>query len=131
LDPGFAADFPLEILIAEDNMINQKLIITILGKLGYRPDLVENGVEVLKQLQVTTYDLILMDIQMPEMGGVEATTIIRQQNSYQPTVVAMTANAMPEDKEAYLKAGMDDYLPKPIQLSELISILSKVALEKG
>jgi len=127
LDPEFSMLYPLRILIAEDNLINQKLIVTILGKLGYLPDLVENGLGVLTQLQIRTYDLILMDIQMPEMGGLEATQIIREKEICCPAIVAMTANAMPEDKEAYLKAGMDHYLPKPIQLTDLLDVLSKIA----
>ncbi|TDO21651.1 ATP-binding protein [Pedobacter duraquae] len=131
LNPEFALRFPLRILVAEDNMINQKLIMTILRKLGYTPDLVENGIGVLNQLQVQKYELILMDIQMPEMGGVEATQLIRAAHNYHPSIVAMTANAMPEDKEAYLKAGMDDYLPKPIQLNDLLDLLTKIARHAG
>lgn len=126
LDENFSEKFPLRILIAEDNLINQKLIIKILNKIGYKPDLAQNGLEVIAMLETNTYDIILMDIQMPEMNGLEATRIIRSNESTQPVIVAMTANAMKEDRDKCLEVGMDDYLSKPLKIESLLEILSKV-----
>jgi CheY-like chemotaxis protein len=125
LSYDFAEQFPLKILVAEDNPINQKLIQRILNKLGYRPDLVQNGVEVLENMEEQTYDVILMDIQMPEVDGLEATAAIRTRSWHQPFIIAMTANAMSEDKEICLRAGMDEYLAKPMKLQELVEMLKK------
>lgn len=125
LDPGFALAHPLRILVAEDNLINQKLILRILTKLGYHPAMAENGLEVLALLADNAFDLILMDIQMPEMDGLEATRIIRSNPGRQPVIIAMTANAMQEDKENCLAAGMNDYLSKPVKIELLLSALSK------
>ncbi|MEB0280803.1 MULTISPECIES: two-component regulator propeller domain-containing protein [unclassified Mucilaginibacter] len=120
-----AQRFPLDILIAEDNMVNQKVIMHILKKMGYSPDLSANGHEVLEAIARRRYDMILMDIQMPEMDGLEATRFIREHLSEQPVIVAMTANAMVEDREACLQAGMNDYLSKPMKLAEIIAVLEK------
>ena len=106
-------------------MINQKLIGRILSKLGYQPDMVENGVEVLEKINDAAYDIILMDVQMPKMDGLEATGRIRKMGIKQPHIIAMTANAMSEDREICMQAGMDDYLSKPIRLEELMNILKK------
>ncbi|TCD00523.1 response regulator [Pedobacter psychroterrae] len=122
--PEFAEAHPLRILVAEDNYINQKLIIRILTKLGYEPMLAQNGLEVIMLMQVHTFDLILMDVQMPEMDGLEATRLIRSTHSVQPMIIAMTANAMLEDKEMCLAAGMDHYLSKPISIDLLLAALS-------
>ena len=122
----FAKNHPLNILIAEDNLINQKLIDKVLGKLGYKPDMVMNGMEALEKIADKAYDVILMDIQMPEMDGLEATAKIREQQIKQPLIVAMTANAMPEDKEICLQAGMDDYLSKPMKLDDLMNVLRNI-----
>jgi signal transduction histidine kinase/ligand-binding sensor domain-containing protein/DNA-binding response OmpR family regulator len=120
-----AQRFPLNILIAEDNFVNQKVIMHILKKMGYMPDIAANGHEVLESVARRKYDMILMDIQMPEMDGLEATKFIREHLTDQPVIVAMTANAMPEDREACLKAGMDDYLSKPMKLAEIVAVLEK------
>ena len=104
----------------------QKLIIKILNKIGYKPDLAQNGLEVIAMLETNTYDIILMDIQMPEMNGLEATRIIRSNESMQPVIVAMTANAMKEDRDKCLEVGMDDYLSKPLKIESLLEVLSKV-----
>jgi signal transduction histidine kinase/ligand-binding sensor domain-containing protein/DNA-binding response OmpR family regulator len=125
LSKDLAIQYPLSILIAEDNMINQKVAKQILQKMGYRPDMAINGLEVLDAVAVRQYDLILMDVQMPEMDGLEATRYVRKYFDRQPVIVAMTANAMVEDKDACLQAGMDDYLSKPLKLIEIISILEK------
>lgn len=127
LNTDFAENNPLHILVAEDNLINQKLILKILSKLGYQPMLAVNGSEAFTLSQVTHFDLILMDIQMPEMNGLEATEAIRNADIKQPVIIAMTANAMQEDKEECLRVGMNDYLSKPIQLESLLSALSKAA----
>ncbi|TKC06657.1 response regulator [Pedobacter polaris] len=131
LDPGFATEHPLRILVAEDNQINQKLIIRILNKLGYGPMVAQNGVEVLSMMESDTFDLILMDVQMPEMDGLEATRIIRLTPIHQPVIIAMTANAMLEDKEMCLAAGMDDYLSKPLHIELLLGALSAIRVHPG
>jgi CheY-like chemotaxis protein len=117
----------LRILIAEDNLVNQKVARFCLQKLGYEADFAINGVEVLKILAEKKYDLIFMDIQMPEMDGLETTRRIRAQENERENehiqIIAMTANAMPEDREACLNAGMDDYTSKPISLTALQHIL--------
>jgi len=130
LSIDFAKKYPLRILIAEDNPINQQLALHILNKLGYEPGLAENGQDVLDLLKTEKYDMILMDMQMPEMDGMEATRIIRAEHQEQPVIVAMTANVMQGDKDECLAAGMDDYLSKPIRLEELTNMLEKYALVK-
>jgi signal transduction histidine kinase/ligand-binding sensor domain-containing protein/DNA-binding response OmpR family regulator len=128
LSKAFSEKYPLRILIAEDNEVNQLLITRILGKLGYQTDIASTGVEVLQKMENTLYDIILMDVQMPVMDGLEATSLIRKQQKQQPYIVALTANAMQGDKEICLQAGMDDYINKAINLEELKSCLEKVAL---
>jgi CheY-like chemotaxis protein/signal transduction histidine kinase len=127
LNVDFAVKNPLRILIAEDNRVNQKLAVRVLGKLGYDPDIVENGKEVLEEVSKVNYDLILMDVQMPEMDGLEATRMIRLCLETQPVIVAMTANAMQGDREECLSSGMDDYISKPVNIEELVIILEKWA----
>ncbi len=124
LDPEMAAGHPLRILLAEDNPVNQKLAIRLLRQLGYAADLATNGVEVLEALEQATYDVVLMDVQMPELDGLEATRRIRARwQDDGPRVVAMTANAMAEDRQACLEAGMDDYVSKPIRPGALVAAL--------
>ncbi|MEJ7767734.1 MAG: response regulator [Chitinophagaceae bacterium] len=123
LSSEFASLYPLNILIAEDNLINQKLILRILNKLGYEAALAKNGLEAVNMFTETPYDLIFMDIQMPEMDGLEATRYIRANSHEQPLIVAMTANALTEDKEACMEAGMDNFLSKPMKLEELVNLL--------
>jgi len=125
LNVGFALINPLKILIAEDNLINQKLIVRILNKLGYDPMVAGNGVEALALLELHGFDVILMDVQMPEMDGLEATQTIRSINISQPIIIAMTANALVEDREECLKAGMDDYLSKPVNIELLLAALTR------
>ncbi len=127
LSEAFAKQYPLNILIGEDNLINQKLIIRVLNKLGYEPDLANNGQEVIDLLTANFYDIILMDVQMPVMDGLEATKTIRSNFEKQPVIVAMTANALVEDRDICLLAGMDKYISKPIKLEELKDTLSEVS----
>ena len=129
LSVDFAEKYPLRIMFAEDNLINQQLTLKILNKLGYEPPMAENGQEVLEMISEQHYDLILMDVQMPEMDGLEATRTIRQYAKQQPIIIAMTANAMQGDKEICLDAGMNDYLSKPVKPEELVNILEKWAIE--
>ncbi|WP_374951951.1 two-component regulator propeller domain-containing protein [Mucilaginibacter sp.] len=125
--PTFSEDFalhhPIDILIAEDNAINQKLAKYILNKMGYKPDIVGNGHEALNALVSKKYDMILMDIQMPEMDGLEATRFIRANMDYQPAIIAMTANVMTEDRDACIEAGMNAFLSKPLKLQEIMDTL--------
>ncbi|MFN8673995.1 MAG: response regulator [Candidatus Sericytochromatia bacterium] len=114
----------LNILVAEDNQINQKVIITLIKKLGLKVDIAINGLDVLKKIKEKSYDIIFMDVQMPEMNGIEATIELRKINKEIP-IVALTANAMSEDKELCINSGMNDYLSKPVKLEELDNILKK------
>jgi len=117
------------VLVAEDNAINLKLAIRMLEKLGYRADAAENGIEAIQALEKISYDLVLMDVQMPEMDGLQATRIIRDAASgmlnYQVPIIALTANATAEDRSICLEAGMNDYLPKPISPEELDKMVDK------
>jgi len=116
---------PLRILLAEDNTVNQQLALLLLESMGYRADVAANGLEAVDAVDRLPYDLVLMDVQMPEMDGLEATRRIRASGpSTQPRIVAMTANAMQGDREACLAAGMDDYLAKPIRTEELAAALA-------
>jgi CheY-like chemotaxis protein/signal transduction histidine kinase len=128
LSTDFSKQYPLRILIAEDNPVNQKWATKILNKMGYQPDIAENGHVVLDMVDQATYDLILMDVQMPKMDGMEATKMIRVCLDKQPVVIAMTANVMQGDRHACMKAGMDDYISKPVELVELVNMLEKWGL---
>jgi signal transduction histidine kinase/CheY-like chemotaxis protein len=127
LSVNFALEYPLNILITEDNPVNQKLAERVLTKLGYKPAQAMNGQEALAALQLNHYDIILMDIQMPVMDGLETTRVIRQQPVAQPVIIAMTANAMQGDREICLEAGMNDYISKPVKLEYLVTLLAKWA----
>ncbi len=123
----FAKKYPLNILIAEDNPVNQKLAERVLTKLGYTPAKALNGKEAVDAVQQKNYDIILMDVQMPIMDGLEATQNIRRMKLRQPIIIAVTANAMQGDKEICLAAGMDDYISKPIKVEELVKVIEKWA----
>jgi len=132
LDASFGAQYAMNILVAEDNTVNQKLIERILFKLGYKAVVTENGLEAVKELQRNHYDIVLMDIQMPEMDGYEATRTIRKLNLEQPYIIAMTANALSEDRDICLSHGMDNYISKPMKLETLVAMLKEVyAIKKG
>ena len=125
-DFAMGVRIPLRILLAEDNVTNQKLALTLLSRLGYRADLAANGYETLQALKRQSYDVVLMDVQMPEMDGLEATRQLRLElpQDKQPYVIAMTANAMQGDREMCLAAGMDDYVSKPIRVEALVNALA-------
>jgi signal transduction histidine kinase/DNA-binding response OmpR family regulator/CHASE1-domain containing sensor protein/HPt (histidine-containing phosphotransfer) domain-containing protein len=127
IDATLGQKHPLRILLAEDNVVNQKVAINLLARLGYRADVAANGLEVLEALYRQDYDVILMDMQMPEMDGLEATTQIYQQwdRAKIPHIIALTANAMIEDRQKCFDVGMHDYLSKPIRLEELSQALQK------
>ncbi len=115
---------PLRILLAEDNVVNQKLALRILERLGYRADIASNGLEAVQSVERQTYDVVLMDVQMPEMDGLDATRNIRRLAQVtQPHIIAMTANAMEGDREMCLASGMNDYVSKPIRVNELVNAL--------
>ena len=133
LDPGMAARHPLRILLAEDNVVNQKLALRLLSQMGYRADLASNGIEAIECIERQTYDVVLMDVQMPEMDGLEAARRItaRWKARERPRIVAMTANAMHGDREECLAAGMDDYVTKPIRVDALVQALANVVPRHG
>ncbi len=124
----------LAILLAEDNPVNQKVATRVLKLLGYQADVVNNGQEVIKAIAEKVYDLILMDVQMPEIDGIEATQYIRNQEAEsqsQPiTIIAMTANATDDDQILCLNAGMTDYMSKPIQIDKLKLMLYHYGAKK-
>ncbi len=129
LSVDFAKKHPLNILIAEDDSMNQEMIAMVMERLGYKPLIVSNGKEVLEFVSHQFFDLILMDIQMPEMDGLEATRMIRLCLDSQPIIVAMTANIMQGDREECIEAGMNDYISKPINLSNLVKVLEKWSID--
>jgi signal transduction histidine kinase/DNA-binding response OmpR family regulator len=130
MDPKMAEHHPLRILLAEDNAVNQKLALKLLSQMGYRADVAGNGLEAIQAIERQKYDLVLMDVQMPEMDGLEASRQIcsRWSRGERPRIVAMTANAMQGDRERCLEAGMDDYVSKPIRVEELISALDRTQI---
>ncbi|KAM3111700.1 PAS domain S-box protein [Phormidesmis sp. 146-33] len=119
--------YPLRILLAEDNVVNQKVALHLLQRLGYRADVAGNGLEVLEALRRQAYDVVLMDVQMPEMDGLITTQQIHQEWAprLRPYIIAMTANAMQGDRQTCLDVGMDDYLSKPIRIEALMRALNQ------
>jgi CheY-like chemotaxis protein len=120
-----AQSWPQRILVAEDNSTNVKLMKLVLGGLGYSPDFADNGLAVLEALRRQSYDVVLMDVRMPQMDGIEATRRIRQEwpAAERPRIVALTAGVMPEERRACLEAGVDEFLVKPAVRSELLEAL--------
>lgn len=116
---------PLRLLLAEDNLVNQKVALRLLEKIGYRADVVANGLEAIAALERQPYDIVLMDVHMPELDGLETTRQICQRWPAHPIIAAMTANAMQGDREECLAAGMDDYVSKPVKLEELEAVLAR------
>ncbi len=127
LDSELARRLPLRLLLADDNPINQKVGLSVLNKLGYRADIAQNGIEVLKALDQKAYDIIFLDIQMPEMDGLEAARKICEKwpAEKRPRIVAMTGNALMGDREKCLQAGMDDYISKPVRVADLQAALER------
>jgi CheY-like chemotaxis protein len=135
-DASLASRLPLRILLCDDNVINQKVAVRLLQQMGYRADVAANGLEALTALERQPYDLVFMDVMMPEMGGLEATCLVRERQKktaqfphYKSPIiiVAMTAGAMQGDREKCLAAGMDDYIAKPVRLIEVRAILERWA----
>jgi signal transduction histidine kinase/ActR/RegA family two-component response regulator len=128
IDPQMASRHPLCILLAEDNLVNQKLALRLLSQMGYVADVVSNGQLAIDAVERQRYDVVLMDVQMPEMDGLEASRRITAEHppSQRPRIVAMTANAMQGDREECLAAGMDDYVTKPIRVEALVEALLQV-----
>jgi CheY-like chemotaxis protein len=128
LDPGLGERHPLRVLLAEDNAVNQKLALRLLERMGYTADVANDGLEAIGGLENGDYDVVLMDVQMPDLDGLEATRQIRERWPDRPIrIIAMTANAMEGDREACLAAGMDDYLSKPIRPAALATALLAAA----
>ncbi len=129
INPQMAHHYPLTMLLAEDNALNQKIALHLLKRMGYLADIAANGIEVLNALRRQTYDVILMDVQMPEMDGIQATRHIRMHHpeDRQPWIIAMTAYALVGDRERCLAAGMNDYVSKPVHIEELIEALYRVS----
>jgi CheY-like chemotaxis protein len=127
IDPQQGRSHPLRILLAEDNPVNQKVALVLLEKMGYRADVAATGRKVLEMLAHQSYDVVLMDVHMPEMDGLEATRRIREQlpADRQPQIIAMTASAMREDQERCLEAGMDSFISKPVRAEDLAGVLSR------
>ncbi|MEM9214805.1 MAG: response regulator [Cyanobacteria bacterium P01_F01_bin.150] len=119
----FAESYPLRILLADDNRVNQKVAIRLLEKLGYRTDVAANGLEVIAALERQTYDVVLMDLQMPEMDGMDATKHILKTFTQSPYIVAVTASVLDSDRQKCLKAGMHDYVCKPFRIDDLARVL--------
>ncbi len=128
-DATLAERRPLRILAAEDNLVNQKVIQTLLGRYGYRVDLAGDGQQAVAAIRRQPYDVVLMDVQMPEMDGVEATQAIRAElpPERQPYIIAMTANAFDDQRRIYLESGMNDYVSKPVRPAMLLAALDRVA----
>ena len=125
-DVPIGLQHPLKILLAEDSLVNLKITLWFLKKLGYRADVAFTGIEAIDALKRQAYDVILMDAEMPEMDGREATMVIRKEfpASQQPRIIAMTANTSHGDRENFLSIGMNDYISKPLILEEMIRALS-------
>ena len=131
-DSEIGHQYPLRILLAEDNKINQKVALRFLEKIGYRADVAFNGIEALEALKRQSYDVVLMDVQMPEMDGEQCTLEIREHlpAGKQPRIIAVTANALSTDRDRYLSIGMDDYIVKPFKLEELVRALVESHIQR-
>lgn len=136
LNESFSPNLPdgvehLEILVADDSPINQKIISYMLDKLGLRADFALNGLLAIEMLDKKKYDVVFMDIQMPEMSGIEATREIRSRNLCQPYIIAMTAGIMQEDRIDSFEAGMNDYITKPVNIADFKLLLERFISSRG
>jgi CheY-like chemotaxis protein len=133
IDESTAVRQPLRVLLVEDNPVNQLVATRMCAKLGYRIDVVGNGLEALAAVNQIPYDTILMDVHMPEMDGLEATRRIREfvPAERNPYIIAMTASAMESDRQACVAAGMDDYTPKPVTMESLEGALQRAWVATG
>ncbi len=132
-DGELASRHPLRVLMADDNVVNQKVAVKMLQKLGFNADVAANGIEVLRMLEATPYDVVFMDVQMPEMDGFEATRQIiqRYETGTRPSIIAMTGNALEGDREKCLAAGMDDYIAKPVRIAELQDAIERIGSSRA
>jgi CheY-like chemotaxis protein len=129
INPELATNFPLQILLVEDNPFNQMVARLMFQRLGYQIDIAQDGFDAVQATQEKLYDLILMDVQMPKMDGLTATKLIRSSSlNSQTHIVAMTADAMPEDRQACFDAGMSDYISKPVFIPEIIQLVSNIKI---
>ena len=126
-EPQFAQNHPARILVAEDNPVNLKVIMRLLQKLGYAPQAVSNGVEAVRAIHASPYDIVLMDVEMPEMDGPTAAAAMRRElpPDRQPAIVALTAHSLDGRSQQFKAAGMDSYLAKPIRTAELTRLLAQ------
>jgi CheY-like chemotaxis protein len=129
IDASFAATHPARVLVVEDSLVNQKIVLKMLQKIGYAPALAGNGHEALAVMRERDFDVVLMDVEMPGLDGPETTRQMRAEcpAARQPMVVALTAHAIPGSRERFLAAGMDDYLAKPLRLAELSAVIARCA----
>ncbi|MBO9997960.1 MAG: response regulator [Cyanobacteria bacterium SID2] len=133
MDSQFSQRHPLRILLVEDNRVNQKVLLRLLKRLGYEADVANNGREAVSIVRVRAYDVVLMDVQMPEMDGIEATRCIFEEwpPEQRPQIVAVTANAMPENEVACRNVGMMDFVTKPVSLEAIALVLNRCQPIKG
>jgi CheY-like chemotaxis protein len=122
---------PLRILLAEDNEVNQLVMLKMLKRLGYRADIAANGIEAIQALERQTYDIVLMDVKMPEMDGLQATRTIRKLWPKGPKIIAVTAYALQGDRERCLEAGVDGYISKPVKMEELADMLRNISSQRS
>jgi CheY-like chemotaxis protein len=127
LNPNMAESSPVEILVVEDNPTNQQVVLMVLRALGYQPDMAENGRVAIDKVTSHKYDLILLDLQMPDIDGFEVARYVRQHLNYQPVIVAITAGATSEDRQRAQEVGIDDYVLKPFKISLLKEVVLKYA----
>jgi CheY-like chemotaxis protein len=127
IEPRVSPQRPLRVLLAEDDEVNRIVVLDMLEQLGHQADSVNNGIEALHVLERQAYDVLLLDVQMPGLDGYEVTRRIRSHNGTQIYIIALTAHALPDERERGLAAGMNDYLTKPVRLSDLQNALAGVA----
>jgi CheY-like chemotaxis protein len=124
-DSNLAARYPMKILVVDDNTVNQILASKIFNRMGYDSTVASTGQEAIDAMRTSDFNLIMMDVQMPGMDGLEATRLLRQEHGSRPIIIAMTANALESDRQDCLNAGMDDYISKPMKLDEMVAMMEK------